>query len=77
MTSIHKDLGLIPGPAQWVKISNIALSCGMGHRLSLDLALLCLWHRPAAVAPIQPLAWERPYAMGVGLKKQKKKKRIN
>ena len=36
-----------------------------------------LWCRPAAVALIQPLAWEPPNAMGVAPKKtkdQKKKK---
>ena len=27
-----------------------------------------LWYRPAATAPIQPLAWEPPYAMGAALK---------
>ena len=27
-----------------------------------------LWCRPAAVAPIRPLAWEPPYAVGVALK---------
>ena len=27
-----------------------------------------LWHRPAAVAPIQPLAWELPYAVGKALR---------
>ena len=41
--------------------------------------LLWLWHRPAAVASIQPLVREPPYAMGVALKKKiiikKKKKR--
>ena len=26
--------------------------------------MLWLWHRPATVAPIQPLAWEPPYAAG-------------
>ena len=31
-----------------------------------------LWCRLAAVAPIQPLAWEVPYAAGVTLKKPKK-----
>ena len=36
--------------------------------------LLWLWHRPAAVAPTGPLAWELPYAMGAGPKKQEKKK---
>ena len=45
------------------------MSCGIGHARSLDLALL--WCRPAAVAPIQPLAWEPLYAMGVTLKRQK------
>ena len=27
------------------------------------------WLRPAAAAPVQALAWERPYAAGVALKK--------
>ena len=31
-----------------------------------------LWHRPAAVAPIQPLAWECPYAIGAEVKRKKK-----
>ena len=35
--------------------------------------LLWLWCRPAAAALIQPLAWKRPHAMGVALKRQKKK----
>ena len=30
---------------------------------------LWLWHRPAAAAPIWPLAWEPPYAVGVVLKR--------
>ena len=33
-----------------------------------------LWCRLAAVAPIQPLAWEPPYAVGTALKKDQKKK---
>ena len=52
------------------------MSCGVGHRGDLDPALPWLWCRPAAVAPIQPLAWEPPYATGVALKKQKKKKKF-
>ena len=42
--------------------SGLAVSCGVGCRLGLDLALLCLWCTPAAVALIQPLAWELAYA---------------
>ena len=51
------------------------MSCDVGHRLGLDLALLLLWRRPAATALIGPLAWEPPYAMGVALKKDKKKRK--
>ena len=43
--------------------------------------LLWLQRRPAATAPIRPLAWEPPYAVGAALekleKKKKKKKRMN
>ena len=49
---------LIPGLAQWVK----------------DPVLLWLWRRPVAVALIQPLAWEPPYAVGVALKSKTKQK---
>ena len=44
--------------------SIVAMSCGVGHRRGLDLALLWLWCRPAAAALIQPLAWELPCATG-------------
>ena len=53
------------------------MSCGVGCRHGSDPAWL--WCRPAAVDPIQPLAWERPCALGVALnikaKKKKKKKK--
>ena len=39
------------------------------------LALLWLWHRLVAIALIQPLAWEPPYATGVALEKAKGKKK--
>ena len=49
------------------------MSCGIGHRHGSDLVLLWLWCRPAAIALIQPLPWEPPYAMGVALKDKIKK----
>ena len=51
------------------------MNCGVGRRHGLDLALLWLWCRPAAEAPIGPLAWEPPYTVGVALEKTKKKKK--
>jgi len=53
--------GSIPALAQWVK----------------DPALLWLWRRPGATAPIQPLAWESPYAAGVAQEMAKKTKKKN
>ena len=49
------------------------MSCGVGRRCGLDLALLWLRHKPAAIAPTRPLAWELPYAGG-GPKRTKDKK---
>ena len=43
------------------------MSCGISCRLGLDPALLWLWHRLGAVAPIGPLARELVYAAGVAL----------
>ena len=51
-TRNYKVLGSIPGLAQWVR----------------DLALLWLWCRLVATAPIRPLAWEPPYATSIALK---------
>ena len=51
------------------------MTCGIGHSRSSDPALLWVWCRPAAAAPVQPLAWELPCATGVALKKKKKKKK--
>ena len=47
--------------------SGVALSCGVGHRLGSDPALLWLWLwlwcRLAAVVLIRSLAWESPHAL--------------
>ena len=48
------------------------MNCAVGHRCSLNPALL--WHRLAATAQIPPLAWEPPYAVGGEAQKDKKKK---
>ena len=39
----------------------------------LGSLLLWLWCKPAAAAPIRPLAWEPPYAVGAALEKTKDK----
>ena len=53
--------------------AGVAVSCGVVHRHSSDPTLLWLWYRPAATAPIRPLAWELPYAMCADGKRKKKK----
>ena len=51
------------------------MSCGVGCRGSLEplWLWLWLWCRSAAVALLQPLAWEPPYATGATIKKKRQK----
>ena len=48
------------------------MSCGVGRWCGSDPALLWLWRSQVATAPIQPLAWEPPYAVGATLEKMKR-----
>ena len=68
-----RSLALLSGLGIW---RCCELWCSSQTRLGSCIAVL--WRRPAATAPIIPLAWEPPYAMGPALKKktkdQKKKK---
>ena len=49
------------------------MGCGVGGRLTSDPELLWLWCRQTAVAPLQPPAWDPPYAAGAALKSKKTK----
>ena len=47
------------------------MSCGIGCSRGSDPELLWL----AAVAPVRPIAWESPYAVGVALQSKEAKKK--
>ena len=51
------------------------MSCGVGRRCGSDPTLLWLWRMPVAVALIQHLAWEPPYAARVAQEKAKRQER--
>ena len=64
-----RSLAPINGPGGF----GVAVSC-VGQRLGLDPVLPWLWRRMAAVALIQFLPWELPYAASAALKNKKQKK---
>ena len=68
LTTIHEGMGLIPIPglAQWVEGSGVAVSYGVGHRCCLDLGF----------AVVQPLVQEFPHATCVALKTNKQTKLV-
>ena len=78
-TRNHEVAGSIPALAQWVNDRRCReLWCRL--RCGSDPALLWLWRRPVAIAPIGPLAWEPPYATGAAqemAKRQKNKTKPN
>ena len=74
-TRNHEVAGSIPGLCSVGGGSGIAMSCVVGQRCGSDLALLWLWCRLAATAPIGPLAWEPPYAAGAAQEMAKRQKK--
>ena len=70
-----------------VQVRSQALLSGLGFDAAVsysvdctcgsDPELLWLWCRLVAIAPIQPLAWEPPYAASTALPKQANKRKQN
>ena len=76
-TRNHEVAGSVPGLAQWVKGSGVAVTCGVGCRRGWDPTLLWLWRRLVATALIRPLAWEPPCASGAAQEMAKRQKKKN
>ena len=77
-TRNHEDTGSIPGLTRGVKDPALTQAKLLGCRCGLDLALLWLWLRPAATAPIRPPSLGASICLTCGpkrAKRQKKKRR--
>ena len=74
LTSIHENAVQSLASLSGLRIHHC---CELWCRSQTQLgsSLLCPWRRPAAAAPIGPLAWEHPYVPGLALKIPKKKKK--
>ena len=66
----------VPTVVQW-EMNPTSIHEGVGSipGLAQWIRDLWLWCQPAAVALIQALAWELPYAMGAALKRTKRKRK--
>ena len=70
LTGIQEDVSSIPELTQRVKTWHChELFCRSQMRLGSGVAVAVA----STTAPIRPLAWEIPYAMGLALKSQKQK----
>ena len=70
-TSIHEDVGSIPGLIQWIRHCCRELWCRSQTQLGSGVAVSV--DRSVATAPVGPPAWKCTYAAGVALKDKKKK----